>query len=313
MKTHMGVLTAAILFATSASAQQWPTRPIEMIIPLAAGGGTDTTGRRVARAMAANLGQSIVVINRDGASGSIGFNALGSAAPDGYTLGGGPTTPIANATHLFKGLRYDLDSFEYICRTFDNVFVIAVPTNSRFKSAQDLFAAAKADPGKLVFGHAGVSSNSHLSVENLADGLKLQFQPVAFRGDSPMLPEVLAGRLDFGALSLLSVLGQDIRVLVTFAEERVPLLPDVPTAKELGVRHVPTLNGVFAPKGLPAPVKASLENACAVAMRDTEVQQFIINGGQVPSYKNGAGFRAGVAADFAIKGDLINRIGLEPK
>lgn len=167
--------------------------------------------------------------------------------------------------------------------------------------------------GKLVFGHAGVSSNSHLSVENLASNLNLQFQPVAFRGDSPMVPEVLAGRLDFAALSLLSVLGQDVRVLVTFAEERVPLLPDVPTAKELGVRHVPTLNGVFAPKGLPAPVKASLENTCAVAIRDTEVQQFIINGGQVPSYKNGAGFRADVAADFAIKGELISRIGLEPK
>lgn len=313
MKSFFCTLAAALLLTTSVSAQQWPARSIEMIIPFTAGGGVDTTGRRVARVMSEQLGQSIVVSNRDGASGSIGFNALASASADGYTLGGGPSTPIANAIHLIKAVKYSMDSFDYICRTFDNVFVIAVPEGSRFKTAKDLFAAAKAEPGRLTFGHAGVSSNSHLSVENLAKNLNLKLQPVPFRGDSPMLPVLLAGDLDFAALSLIAVRDQNLRVLVAFADERVPLLPDVPTAKELGLTHVPTLNGVYAPKGLPLQVKASLENACASALRDEEVRKFIINGGQIPNYQNGEKFKASVVEDFKIKGELIRSIGLEAK
>jgi len=135
-------------------------------------------------------------------------------------------------------------------------------------------------------------------------------QPVAFRGDSPMLPEILAGRLDAAAMSLPAVLGQNLRVLVAFADERIPSLPDTPTAKELGVRHVPTMNGVFAPKGIPAEVKKSLEKACEAAMKDDEVREFIVKGGQVPNYRDSAGFKADVEADFRIKGELIKAIGL---
>ena len=302
-----------LLLTTGAIAEQWPSRPMEMIIPFSAGGGVDTTGRRIARAMSEQLGQNIVVSNRDGASGSIGFNALAQAAPDGYTLGGGPTTPIANAIHLVKGVRYTLESFDYVCQTFDNVFVVAVPANSPFKTAQELFAAAREKPGKLTFGHAGVSSNSHLSVESVGKSLNLQFQGVPFRGDSPMIPVLLGGELDFAAPSLIAVRGQNVRVLMVFANERVPLLPDVPTATEVGAKHVPTLNGIYGPKGMPEEARAKLERACEAALKDEEVRKSIINGGQVPSFRNGADFKANVATDFAVKGELIRSIGLEAK
>lgn len=308
-------LFAFALLASSsvAQAEQWPTRPIEMIIPFSAGGGVDTTGRRIAAIMSEKLGQSIVVANRDGASGSIGFTALAGAEPNGYTIGGGPTTPIANAIHLIKSVKYTIDSFDYICQTFDNVFVIAVPANSPYKTAQELFAAAKANPGKITFGHAGVSSNSHLSVESVAASLGLKLQAVPFRGDSPMLPVLLSGELDFAAPSLVAVRGQNARIVLVFADERVPLLPDVPTARELGAQHVPTLNGIFAPKGLPKEVKVKLESACEEAMKNEELQRAIINGGQVPRYRNATDFRKNVQQDFDLKGELIRKIGLEPK
>lgn len=302
-----------LLPASDVLAQQWPARPIEMIIPFTAGGGVDTTGRRIAALISETIGQNIVVANRDGASGSIGFTALAAAQPDGYTLGGGPTTPIANAIHLIKAVKYSIDSFEYVCQTFDNVFVLAVPANSPYKTAKELFDAARAAPGKLTFGHAGVSSNSHLSVESVAASLGLKFQPIPFRGDSPMLPVLLAGEIDFAAPSLIAVRGQNARILLVFSDERVPLLPDVPSAKELGAQHVPTLNGIFAPKGLPEDIRAKLEKACETAMSNPDLQRAIVNGGQVPRYRNGAQFRANVEKDFAVKGELIRKIGLEPK
>ena len=119
------------LAAVNANAQSWPTRPIEVIIPFPAGGSVDVIGRAVATAISEELGQQIVVSNRDGASGTIGFNALASAAPDGYTLGAGPTTPIANAPYLMKGVRYGVDSFEYICHVFENAFTVTVAPQSK--------------------------------------------------------------------------------------------------------------------------------------------------------------------------------------
>jgi tripartite-type tricarboxylate transporter receptor subunit TctC len=108
------------LFTFDANAQSWPSRPIDVIIPFPAGGSVDVIGRAVATAIGEELGQQVVIGNRDGASGTIGFNALASAPPDGYTLGAGPTTPIANAPYLMKGVRYGVDSFEYICHVFEN-------------------------------------------------------------------------------------------------------------------------------------------------------------------------------------------------
>lgn len=295
---------------TEAPAQQWPARPIEMIIPFSAGGGVDSTGRRIAQAMSEDLKQQIVISNRDGAAGSIGFTALAAAPPDGYVLGGGPTTPISNALHLIKNLRYTVDSFDYVCQTFDNVFALAVPADSKFKTAQELFAAARAQPGRLLFGHAGVSSNSHLSLEALAKSLDLKFQPVVFRGDSPMIPVLLKGDLDFAVPSLIAVRDQNARILLVFADKRLLFLPDVPTAKELGAAPVATVNGIFAPKGLPDEVRKRLETSCRRALQSDEIVRFILNSGQVPSYQDGATFKENTAKDLASKGALLKEIGL---
>jgi tripartite-type tricarboxylate transporter receptor subunit TctC len=284
-----------------------------MIIAFAAGGGVDVIGRAVAQALGDELGQNVVVINRDGAAGTLGFGQLAAAAPDGYTLGFGPTTPIANAPYLVKGVRYHVDSFDYICQVFENVFTMAVLAESKFKSAGDLLAAASANPGTLTYGHAGIGSVPHLSVENLADSLKLKFAPVPFRGDAAMLPVLLKGDLDFAAPAVSSIRGQNIRPLVMFADTRHPAAPDIPTAKELGVAEAvpPGFNGLYAPKSLPPDIKASLERACAAAMRSPAVSRATQNTGQTVSYLTGAQFQVRTAEDYKFKGDLIGRLGLQ--
>jgi tripartite-type tricarboxylate transporter receptor subunit TctC len=309
------LLGGAAACPLAARAQNWPARPMEMIIPFPAGGGVDVIGRAVAKAMAVDLGQNIVIANRDGAAGTVGFNALASAAPDGYTLGAGPTTPIANAPFLVKGVRYQVESFDYICQYFENIFVLAAPQQSRFKLAQELLTAAAAKPGKLTYGHAGVGSIPHLSVENLAEALHVKFTPVPFRGDSPMLPILLKGDLDFASTALSSIRGLDLRVLAVFADARLPSLPDVPTAKELGVfvSVPPGHNGVFAPRGLPEPIRTRLEIACANAAKSEVVHRAIADAGLPVTYLNGTQFREQTVTDYKFKGELIRRLGLDVK
>lgn len=311
-KCGLAVAVPLALVALDASAQKWPSRPIEVIIPFPAGGSVDVIGRAVATAISEELGQQAVVSNRDGASGTIGFNALASAPPDGYTLGAGPTTPIANAPYLMKGVRYDVDSFEYICHVFENAFTITVAPQSRFQSARELLAAAAGNPGKLSYGHSGNGTIPHLSVENLADALKLKFQPVPFRGESAILPILLKGDVDFAALAVVTIRGQNFRPLLVFADARHPALPELPTARELGVTTSvpPGQNGIFAPKGLPAAVRSALEHACANAVRSPGVQRALENSGQVLHYLSGEQFRALTTADYKFKGELIHRLGL---
>lgn len=301
-----------LLLAVGAQAQKWPTRPVEVIIPFPAGGSVDVIGRAVAAAMGEQLGQQFVVANRDGASGTIAFNALAAAPPDGYTLGAGPTTPIANSPYLVKGVRYTVDSFDYICHTFENAFTVAVAPSSPFKTAKELLDFAAANPGKLSYGHSGNGTIPHLSVANLADALKLQFQAIPFRGESAVMPVLLKGDIDFGAAAVVTIRGQSFRPLLVFTDRRHPALPDVPTARELGVgRSVPPgQNGVFAPKGLPADVKAALERACADALKTPGVLRAMENTGQTVHYLTGTEFHALTTADYRFKGELIRRLGL---
>jgi tripartite-type tricarboxylate transporter receptor subunit TctC len=268
--------------------------------------------RHLLAAMSARLGQPFVVLNRDGASGSVGFGQLAAARPDGYTLGAGPTTPIATAPHLMKDIKYGVDSFEYICQTFENVFTISVRPESPFRSIDDIIAAARANPGKLSYGHSGNGTVPHLSVSNLVYRLNLNIVSIAYRGETAALPDVIAGRLDFGAPSVAVVVGQKLRVLAVFADRRHPSFPDAPTFSELGMPSMPAgLNGLFAPKGTPPEILSTLERACEQATQSESFRAGAQRMHQPVIYLGRAAFAERARTDYRYKGELIKLLGLK--
>ncbi len=303
---------ALTAFAASVAGQtSYPVRSVQVIVGFPAGGNVDVMARNLAAAMSAHLGQQLVVVNQDGASGTIGFGRVASARPDGYTLGAGPTTPISIAPHLMKDIRYGVDSFEYICQSFENVFTIAVPADSPFRSINDLVAAARANPGKLSYGHAGVGTVPHLSVANFAYRTGLDIIAAPYRGEAPMLPDLLSGRLHFGSPAVGSVVGRNLRVLAVFADRRHPAYPDVPTFAELGMPSMPPgLNGLFAPKGTPPPVVAALERACEQATQAEAFRNAAERLNQPIAYLKGAAFAEVARTDFRYKGELIKALNI---
>ena len=302
-----------MLCAAFAHAQTgYPTRPVQVIVGFPAGGNVDVMARHLAAAMSEQLRQQFIVVNLDGASGAIGFGMLANATPDGYTLGGGPTTPISIAPHLMKDLKYGVKSFDYICQSFENVFTVAVLADSPLRSINDLLAAGRANPGKPTYGHAGVGTVPHLSVANLAYRTNVELTAIAYRGEAPMLLDLLAGRVSFGAPSVGAIVGRNLRVLAVFADRRHPAFPDAPTFSELGMPSMPPgLNGLFAPKGTPPAVLAKLEQACARAVQSDAFRAAAERLNQPVVYLNGADFAARALADYQYKGELIKALGIK--
>jgi tripartite-type tricarboxylate transporter receptor subunit TctC len=302
------MLCASFVHAQS----EYPSRPIQVIVGFPAGGNVDVMARHLVAAMGEQLRQQFIVVNRDGASGAIGFGMLANATPDGYTLGGGPTTPISIAPHLMKDLKYGVKSFDYICQSFENVFTVAVLADSPLRSINDLLAAGRANPGKPTYGHAGVGTVPHLSVANLAYRTNVDLTAIAYRGEAPMLLDLLAGRVTFGAPSVGAIVGRNLRVLAVFADRRHPAFPDAPTFSELGMPSMPPgLNGLFAPKGTPPKVLAKLEQACARAVQSDAFRAAAERLNQPVVYLNGAAFAARALADYQYKGELIKALGIK--
>ena len=304
-------LLVTALASAAASAQTYPVRPVQVIVAYPPGGAVDVMARNLVNVMQAQLGQQFVVVNRDGASGAIGFGLLANASNDGYTLGAGPTTPMSVMPHLMKRLKYDVHSFEYICQSFENVFTLSVPQESPYRSVAELLNAVRDNPGKLTYGSGGIGTVPQLTVSNLMWRSKLSVTGVQYRGEAPMMLDLLAGRLSFGSPSVSLAAGRNLRVLAVFADERHATFPDAPTFKELNLPSMPPgLNGLFAPKGTPRAVLAQLERACEKAVQsDTFITPAKRMHAQI-AYLGGAAFRARAIEDWRYKGELIRALDL---
>jgi tripartite-type tricarboxylate transporter receptor subunit TctC len=264
-----------------------------MLLGFSAGGSVDIMARGVAEEMSSLLGQRFVVMNREGASGVVAMSAVAGAAPDGYLLGVGPATPVTNVPHV-QSLPYRLDSFEYVCQTFRNPFTVSVRSDSPHKSLDELLRAAKAAPGKLSYGHAGHASIPHLAAVDLLQKAGAEALDVPFKGDAAMLPALLGGQVDFGIPSVLSAAGQ---------KERLRVLHVFPPPHQ-------GLNGVFAPKGTPAPVLQALEGACEKAVKSAKLAELAKRYHAEPAYLGAADFARAVADDYRLKGELIKTLPL---
>jgi tripartite-type tricarboxylate transporter receptor subunit TctC len=311
MTMNKTLISLLILFGVTGVAAQ-DKRHVEVILPYAAGGGVDAMGRAFAREASQLTGQNWVVVNRDGGAGTIGFTALTRAAPDGQTLVFSPASALTNSPFLMKTMPFRLDQVEPVCQVFENVFTLAVRQESPIKTMQDLVARAKAAPGTVSYGHAGNGSVPHLGVAAVEKELGIELNGIPFKGDGPMLPQLLGGQLDAAAPALSSIKGKGLRVLAVLSDKRHPGMPEVPSLTELGYPSViPGLNGVYAPAGTPPETLTKLQALCQKVLESDGFKQSAQSLQQVPAFLTAAQFKERIQKTYRLHADLIPRLNLE--
>ena len=292
-------LVASLVLAASAHAQSaWPARSITLVVPFAAGGNNDVSGRIVARKLADLLGQPVVVENKTGAGGTIGSAAVATARPDGYTLGFLSSGPVAAAVSLQKSLPYDpRKDLLPVARVTTSPSVLVVNPAFPAKDLAEFVAYARQNPGKVNYGTAGPGSSPHLAGALFESMAGATMVAVAYRGGAPALADLMGGQIQAVFNPILEVMPQvragKLRALAVTTTKRSSLLPDVPA---LGERYpgyeVLTWNGVFAPPGTPADVVAKLNDAVKKALADPEVVAKLADLGLEVAFSSPAEFGA---------------------
>jgi tripartite-type tricarboxylate transporter receptor subunit TctC len=263
--------------------QAYPNKPIKIVVPFGAGGVADLTARTVAQKLGENMGQSIVIENKPGAGGVVATDAVAKSAPDGYTL-----LLMSNATAvsagLFKSLPYDAEKDLTplsVLGTFD--IAIVVPQESKFANLGDLLSFAKANPGKLNIGSINVGSTQNLAAELFKSTAGIDAQVVPFNGTPAVLTALRGGQIDVGVEILAPVLpqikGQALRALAVTGDKRAAALPQVPTAKEAGVRslYAASWNALAAPSKTPRDIVQRLNQEIQNALNAPEVRKKLID------------------------------------
>jgi tripartite-type tricarboxylate transporter receptor subunit TctC len=272
----------ASLFASAgfASAETWPTRPITMIVPFAAGGPTDVVGRIVAQRLSEILKQQIVVENVGGAGGMTGAQRIAVAKPDGYQMLLGTVGTQAYSQSLYKKPLYDaVKEFEPVVLIAEQPLVLVVRKDFPAKNLKEFIAHAKANAAKLSFGSGGVGASTHLSCVLLNSALGINVQHIPYRGSAPALQDLMAGRIDYlcDAVSTEAqpIKAGNVKPIALLARNRSPALPDVPTAHEEGLKDFEANNwiGLFFPRHTPEPIVRRLREATVEAMNTPAVRE----------------------------------------
>jgi tripartite-type tricarboxylate transporter receptor subunit TctC len=275
----LGVVISLPLFLATAQAQTYPTRPITVIIPFAGGSASDVVSRIMLNHMSKSLGQPIVVENRPGAGGNSGTMAAARAAPDGYTLVGAGSGPIAANISLYKNLGYDPQKELAVISPFAG-FTIVVVASAKLpvKSLKELVAHAKANPGKLDYGSVGIGSSQHLAGEYFAQVTGTKLTHVPYRNIAQYGPDLIAGQVPLGFQWFPNVAaplqGKGANALAVAGDERLGALPDTPTTTEAGLPEYKVAGwfALAAPAATPRPVLERLNKELTAALKDPGVR-----------------------------------------
>ena len=287
----LGVTAAAILSAAPALADTWPSKPVTVIVPFPAGGGTDAFARPLTAQLSKQLGKQFVIDNRGGAGGTVGASIAAKAAPDGYTVFiGGAHHAIAPS--FYPKLDYDIEKdFIPITVIAQPPQVVVVNPKVQAKTLQELIAYAKANPGKLNYGSAGNGSSHHLAGELFKLETKTFITHIPYKGAGPALSDLIAGQVDivFDGLgsSAQHIRGGRINALAVAATKRSPAFPNVPTAAEAGVKNfeVSTWYAMWVPKNTPKEVVDRLYAETRKALDSAEMKAiWLNNGSEIPNF-----------------------------
>ena len=308
---------ACALIAASAFAQDYPSKPIHIIVPLSAGGGTDLLARVLAARLRDKFGQPVTVENRSGAAGNIGADAVFKAAPDGYTLLFTQPGPLVVNKALYAKLPFDPDQFVPVALVSQQDIMLAVNPNVPANTLQELIAYAKANPGKLNFGSSGAGSAPHLAAElfNSMAGVKMVHVP--YKGSSESQTATLAGQVDLTFFAFSSALRHvkagKLRAIAVTGTKRNALLPSVPAIAEVVPGYsASSWTGLVAPPGTPAPVVQKLAQAVSEIVKLPDVQSRLIDAGDEAFDSTPAQLAAFMREESQRWGTLIKALGLKP-
>jgi tripartite-type tricarboxylate transporter receptor subunit TctC len=305
----------ALLFAATAAAQSYPTRPVRIVIPLSPGGTTDVPGRLVAQRLSEKLGQQFYVENRPGAGGTIGSDYVAKAAPDGYTLLL-TATPFVITANLYKKLPYNaLADFVPVIRIASGPYVIVVNASLGVNSIKELIALAKAQPGKIDFASSGNGSAQHLVGALFASMAGIDLMHVPYKGSGPATADLISGIVKVGFLgtpiAIPHVKAGRMRALAVTTAERSPQMPEVPTVAEAGVPGYEALVwiGLLAPTGTPQDIIAKLNAEIAALLRTPEMRERLAAAGVAPTPTTPEAFGAYLRSEYDKWGKVVRESG----
>jgi tripartite-type tricarboxylate transporter receptor subunit TctC len=283
-RMRLKVLLSAAVCALSlpltapVQAQAWPTKPVKMVVPFSPGGSTDVVARMLGQRLSEIWGQTVVIENRAGAGGNIGADMVAKSPADGYTLLMASGSITINP-HIYAKMPFDTQKdLVPISNVASGPMLVVVQAKSPYKSMKDLIAAAKAKPGALSFGSAGVGSQVHLAGENLADAAGIDIQHVPYKGEAPAYTDLIAGQTQLmvgNIAAAAALLGPDrLRALAVTGTQRSSLLPDVPTVAESGLPGFENTGwfGLYAPAGTPPEIIAKIQRDAVAALGDTHIR-----------------------------------------
>jgi len=313
------VALSAMLGASTANAQGYPSRPIQVIVPFAGGSASDVATRIMLDRASKSIGQPFIVDNRPGAGGNTGTLAAAKATPDGYTIVGSGSGPIAANKTLYRDLGYDSEKdFEPV--SMIGVFPIVIVASSKLpvKSLSELIAYAKEHPNQLNYGSVGVGSSQHLAGAYFDQVVGTKLVHVPYRNIAQYTPDFLSGQVPVGFQFLTNVAGMlqtgAARPLAVTTPTRMTALPEVPTAAEAGVNGYETFGwlALLGPAGFPKPIVDKLNGALQEAVKDTEVGKRFVEQGAEPTAGGPEDLRKFIVSETAKWRDIIQKAGIEP-
>lgn len=296
-------LAVGLAFAAVTQAQPWPHKPVKVVIPFPPGGATDIIGRIISAKLSDTWGQPLVIENRSGAAGNIAGAEVAKAPPDGYTLFFTSGSVVTANEFIYKNMAFTPErDFVGITNCATGPQVLVVPASSRFKSTQEVIAEAKAHPGKLNYGHAGIGSQTHLAAENFLFSAGIDVRNVPYKGEGPAITDIVSGQLDFGVVNLAAsisfITGGKLRALGVTSKTRMPQVPDTPTIAD----SVPGFEnagwfGFVAPRGTPKEIVDKVYRDTAKVLQTTELKARLYAQGMSPVGDTPEAFEKYMAAE----------------
>jgi tripartite-type tricarboxylate transporter receptor subunit TctC len=317
-RRSLALAALAAPFVARAEDAWSPSRPVRILVPAVAAGGSDTATRIVAPRVSALLGQPVVVDNRPGGSGNLANEILAQAPPDGHTVEMGTIGNLAVNPLIQKTLPVDpLRDLTHVSLAVQVTNLLVTPADRPWRSVPELVAAAKAKPGGLTYGSSGVGSAGHLAGALLDQVAGIEGVHVPYRGGGQLIADLLSGKIDYAFATAATTLehaqpGGRLRALAVPSAERSALVPDLPTMAETGVPGYAVLNwyALVAPRGMPAPVVMRLNAALHGALADPEAVRKLAAQGIEPLPSTPEGCTAFIAAEVAKWGEVVRRAGI---